>query len=560
MPREHVYKHIGFSKLADHYFNEMIQRDPLTATFLGEHQYDGLLPEVGVPAIDKEIAFYRSMRDSFNALPERELSLDERLDRANMLLVCQMALFLQEDLKRWRLGSDLSSIVGDSLFILFVRDFAPLAHRVESMISRLKSVPMFLMSGRTLFQDVPPLWGKIFIESTDRLPALFDSIAETIKGRVPNPLLQDFTNAVTAAKKALNQHQTWFKNAIMPNANGDWALGAGPFQASLQIRRLGFTPGELRELGETYLNQARDRLGQLSRHIVGGQTRSREELLKEAFIRVRSKSPTTFELVLDSYRDSVARSRSFVEQTAFATLPDQERLDIVETPSYMSHLIPFAAYIHPERNARPQKGLYLVTRAPGNDLSRHNFADISNTSVHEGYPGHHLQLAAANLHPSKLRAFANSIGLCEGWALYCEEAMKFRGFETGDDNIFVQTNDECWRAARVLIDLNIHQKTWTYEKGIQCLLDNTHIDPQAAEAELMRYTLTPGYPLSYLAGKHLLVKLKESLARKFAGDFTDRHFHDLVLYEGSIPLFLAQEYYPQMLLETLSGNPARQNA
>ncbi len=558
MRRCPIYRHEGFRQLAEHFFQEMLRRDPLAATCLGEHQYDGLLPEVGAEAVEKEIAFHRAMRDAFNALPERELSLDERLDRAVMLHLCQQALFFQEDLRRWRLGSDLATMIGDSLFLLFVRDFAPLAHRMESIVSRLKAVPMFLMAGRTLFQDVPALWGELFLESAARLPDLLDAIGIAIKGQVPAPLQQDYANAAAGACKALDQFQNWFRHAIMPQAHGDWALGAGPFQALLQIRRLGFVPAELRDLGDTSLRRAHDRLDQMGHRLVGSGTRPRPEARKEAFARIRSKCPPTFEQALAAYRDAVARSRAFVEMTKFATLPGEETLEIVETPSYMTHLIPFAAYLSPERTSRPQKGIYLVTRSPGQDLSRHNYADISNTSVHEGYPGHHLQLSLANLHPGRLRAFASSVELCEGWALYCEEAMKHRGYEASEENLFIQTADECWRAARVLIDVNIHQKTWTFDQGTQFLIENTQMDEAAARAEMHRYTLTPGYPLSYLVGKHLLQAIKDDLRREFAGDFTDLDFHDLVLGEGSIPLFLGHEFYPQMLREILKAGPARQ--
>ena len=41
-------------------------------------------------------------------------------------------------------------------------------------------------------------------------------------------------------------------------------------------------------------------------------------------------------------------------------------------------------------------GTYIVTPPSSPDMWReHNYASISNTSVHEAYPGHHLQLSAS---------------------------------------------------------------------------------------------------------------------------------------------------------------------
>ncbi|MBP7635632.1 DUF885 family protein, partial [Candidatus Ozemobacteraceae bacterium] len=176
MHRKAVYRHPGFRKVAEHYYAELLRRNPIAATTLGEHEYDGLLPEAGAEAVDREIAGLRELRDAFQSLPERELSLDERLDRELALHMAGIQLFMLEDVRRWRLGSDLAMMIGDSLFMLFVRDFAPLNVRVESMISRLRAVPAYLMSGRSLFQHVPPLWGRIFIESAERLPDLLATI------------------------------------------------------------------------------------------------------------------------------------------------------------------------------------------------------------------------------------------------------------------------------------------------------------------------------------------------------------------------------------------------
>lgn len=526
--------------------------NPIAASWLGEHAYDTLLPDVGAEAQEREIAFLREMRDAFSALPERELTLDERLDRCVVLQLTSHQLFHLEDLHRWKLGSDLARSLGDAIFVLFTRDFAPLAVRIESIIARLKAAPIYLHAGRSLFQQVPPLWCDIFIESAERFPALLDVIQTSIENRVPLFLADQFRKAAKTAREAVLEHAHWFRHAIAPRANGSWSMGAGPFNALLALRRLGLSAEELLDLGEQTLHKTNERIDTLAARIATSQTRP------EAHARIREKAPKTFSHVLDAYRDAVARSRAFVELNDFATLPGEEMLDVIETPSYLTHLIPFAAYAPPERAARPQKGCYMVTRPPeGEGLGRHNYADITNTSIHEGYPGHHLQFASQNLHPGKMRIFADSIELIEGWAHYCEEEAKRLGFEASDENLFVQAVDEAWRAARVLIDVNIQSGTWNFDQGVECLLKHTDMNRTAAEAELKWYSQAPGYPLSYLTGKHLLFKLKDELKNIFKADFTDKNFHDLVLREGSLPIFLGREFYPNMLRESLRARNAQ---
>ncbi len=551
MRRNHQYRHAGYLQLEDRFVREHLRRNPVAATWMGEHAYDDLLPESGAEAVERDIAFMKEMRALWEQLPERELSLDERLDRRLVLYHLQNELFMLEDARRWRLGSDLARIVGDSLFPLFVRDFAPWHQRVERMVSRLKAAPAFFMSGRSLFQAVPPLFLRVYLESAQRLPELFDAISASIAGRVPEFLVHEFRKAALEAKKALHEHTHWLEQAIAPKAAGDWALGPAAFQGLLNMRQLGLTPGDLRELGEATLQKCRSRIQGLARKMVGEPNRD------AALRRIQQNAPKSFTHALDVYRDAVTRCRAFIEINGFATLPGDETLEIMETPSYMAHLIPFAAYISPERTARPQKGIYVVTRGKDeSDMSRFNYPDIMNTSVHEAYPGHHLQQTGQNLHPSRIRGLVSGNETVEGWAHYCEEEMKRLGFENGDDNVFIQTVDEAWRAARVLIDVNLHFKAWSADQAAQFLRQNTTMDQESAESEIKWYVQSPGYPLSYLAGKHLIYRLKENLARQFGSDFRDRAFHDAVIYEGGIPLALASEFYPAFLKDELRQSPA----
>jgi len=318
MRRKPVYQNQGFRKVVDHYYDEILRRNPIAATWLGENLYDGLLPEVGAEAVEKEISFLHEMKGTFEALGERGLSIDERLDRQLVLYMLQKELFFQEELKRWKLGRDLAVDIGDSLFMLYIRDSLPLTTRVESMISRLKAAPMYLFSGRTLFQDTPPLWCEKFLDSAERLPALLDSIARGINKRVPDFLMAEFNKASAALKKALGEHITWFRNAIIPKAKGDWALGSGAFFSLLLLRKLGMDSRELLELGDFRLREAKSRQETLSRNIVSNAN------LKEASLKVRKHAPPSFKKAIEAYREAVNRSRAFVEMKKFATLPDDE--------------------------------------------------------------------------------------------------------------------------------------------------------------------------------------------------------------------------------------------
>jgi uncharacterized protein (DUF885 family) len=553
MCRKAVYSHPGFEKIADHYYAELLSRNPITATWLGEHSFDGLLPESGAEAAERNIDFLREMRDAFSALPENELSVDEKLDREIAIHFANTQLFLDEDLKRWKMGKDLAMNIGDSLFLLFTRDFSPLPERVEAMILRLKAVPIYLMSSKTLFQKVPSLWGEIFLESLALLPDFISTIENSVKTKISPILHAELQKAALTANRAIADFRNWFTHAIMPKADFEWAMGDNAFQAFIASKKLGLKKAELLDLAEKARQQAKVELDLLTRAIIGKATGSASGARNEALKRIKRKCPPSFEMTLEAYKEAMQRCRTFVEKSGFATLPENEKLEIIETPDFMAHLIPFSAYIGPERTAKNQKGLYLITRnKQESELQRRNFAEISNSALHEGYPGHHLQLTGQNTHPGKFRIFADCLEMIEGWSHYCESELKQKGFYKTDAEKFTLALDQLLNAARLTIDVNLQSKNWTFDYAMHYLMDETGIDRASALAELRRYSQTPGCQLSYTIGKEMLLELKQSIKNQFSADFTDKSFHDLIIYQGSIPVHMARNYYPILLKESLT--------
>jgi uncharacterized protein (DUF885 family) len=68
------------------------------------------------------------------------------------------------------------------------------------------------------------------------------------------------------------------------------------------------------------------------------------------------------------------------------------------------------------------------------------------------------------------------------------------------------------------------------------MVEHTAFETANARAEVRRYTYTPGYQLSYLMGKVLLLGLRESEKRRLGSAFSLKGFHDTLLRNGSLPI------------------------
>jgi uncharacterized protein (DUF885 family) len=215
---------------------------------------------------------------------------------------------------------------------------------------------------------------------------------------------------------------------------------------------------------------------------------------------------------------------------------------VLPTPSYLRHTHPFAAYFQPAKFDREQLGIYIITPPKTRaQLEKHNYAAILNTSVHEAYPGHHLQLVCANKNPSLIRVLSHASEFVEGWAHYCEELMRELGFADTPEIRFIQTQDMIWRAARIVIDVKLSCGLMSFHEAVRFLTSQTGMSRESAIAEVKRYTKSPGYQLSYLLGKHMLKRLRDELRQKLRERFDERKFHDTLLYAGCLPLKYIRE-------------------
>jgi uncharacterized protein (DUF885 family) len=233
------------------------------------------------------------------------------------------------------------------------------------------------------------------------------------------------------------------------------------------------------------------------------------------------------------------RSRAHIIEHGIVTMPTGEQISVIPTPEYLRTVIPFAAYFEPPKFDKHPSGIYIVTPSVGDDpnaMREHYYGGISNTSVHEAYPGHHLQLSAATRHPSLVRLLTDAPEFVEGWGMYSEQMMREQGFDAGPEFLLAMHTDAIWRACRIILDIRMHRGEISVDDATAFLIEHTGFEHANAQAEVFRYTYTPTYQLSYLLGKVLLLQLRADEQRRLGEKFSLKGFHDTLMRNGSLPI------------------------
>ena len=524
-------------------FDRYMRMHPEFATFFGIHEYDHLLPEATLKARREEIQFFKDSLQEMEQFPAQELSFESSIDRDLMIRLLKLALFRDEVLNQWHKMTEAPDTIGTALFLLFTREFAPFETRLRSMSDRIDKIPKLLEESKELVGEPVKLWNEVALESSERLPGFLQLILHSAKTVVKDQdFLQTLNLRVEKATAALMAFNSWLRNDILPRGSGQYWIGENNFLQLIALRELGLTPDEILTMGEKYLTEMRREREWYAEKVLPG------EPVEKALEFVKSKHPKDFQEALSLYRDSMNKAKEFIRTRDLATLPPNERLVVIETPVFLRHVIPFAAYMAPAKFDKERLGIYVVTPPEKPELIKnHNYADISNVSVHEAYPGHHMQLSWATENPSLPRVLSDATELVEGWAFYCEQMMKEQGYDESPKNRLVQTNDLVWRAVRIIVDVRLHKGELSFEEAVEFLVKETMMPRESAVAEVKRYTFTPGQPLSYLLGKHQILQLRESIQRRMGPGFSLKFFHDTLLQAGTMPISFVERVFEHKL-------------
>jgi uncharacterized protein (DUF885 family) len=520
-------------------FESLVERHPVFASYLGLHDYDHKLADGSRESILAETDEARAFITRAEAIDPEGLSPYWATERELGLFSARRQVFDDDVHRVWERRVTATDEIGDGIFLLFARGTRPMAERLSAIASRLEAGPQHVEEQKSRLGERPPmrLWNEMELEAAQSLPSLFDEVLAAARTELgeDDAETRRLERSAAEMRRSLESYSGWIKEQL-GTADDDFALGTERYDELIGLRAFdGLSADDILEIGEQQLAENMAARGALAREI--DFSASEQQVLD----RIKSDHPADFASALDTYRHAMGEARQFVMDHDIATMPEGETLEVIETPQYLRNVMPFAAYFSPPKfeSGPTHQGLYIVTPSVDGDpraMREHNLASIYNTSIHEAYPGHHQQLAAAIQHPSVTRVLIDAPEFVEGWAMYCELMMREQGFDTSLEHRLMMHTDAIWRACRIILDVRLHRGQIGVTEATDFMVDQTGFERPNAAAEVKRYTYTPSYQLSYLLGRVLLLRLREDEKRRLGDRFSLRGFHDAMLRQGSLPI------------------------
>ena len=547
----------AFESLADKFINELPAFSPVAATWIGDHRRDADLDEVDARARKSLLASLTGYREALEAIDRGNLSRANQIDYELLRSDVAARIWYLEELQEWAWNPlYYVNTAGSSIYNLVARDFAPLEERLGNAAARLEQFPRFLEQARASL--VPVRVPKIHAETAVAQNLGVVSIIENMIVPQMDPLSAAsrarLEAAIETAKDALAEHQTWLEEELLPRAAGDFRIGAELFD-----RKLAFaldSPLGRREVvarAEAEYESVRNQMYEVSKaiyladHPYTAFPDDPDEAYKQAIIRTALEKAyqqlPPADGIVEVAEQQLQQATDFVIENNLVTMPD-DPVEIIVMPEFQRGVS--VAYLDsPGPLDKGQSTFYAVAPLPSDwteeqvrsFLREYNLYSLQNLTIHEGVPGHYLQLALSNRYPSTLRGVLGSGPMIEGWAVYAERLMIDEGYQDNDPlQRLIMLKWYLRAVTNAIIDTAIHVDGMTRDEAMRLMIEGGFQEEREAAGKWVRAQLTSSQLSTYFVGYQEWIELRKAVEDAWGDEFTLRRYHDQVLSYGSPPV------------------------
>jgi uncharacterized protein (DUF885 family) len=542
--------------LFDEYFEELLQREPILATSIGDPRYNDRFV-VGIAPAE------RASREKF----ERAwLARIQQVDPAQLagqdLLSYQIfKRDRQEEIEAMRFPDHLMPLnqfystpnffaqlgSGDGMQpFVTVQDYDNFLKRIDGFAAWTDQAIVNMREGIRQGYTLPA----ILVERTlpqlgaHVVPKAEDSLYWGPIRKMPESFPVADRERLTAAYRSAidtkivpsyRKLQDFMRDEYLPKARGSHGMQGLPqgkdwYAFNLRtITTTGYTPEQIHQLGLDEVKRIHGEMKSVMDRV------GFEGTLQEFFKYLNSDPKFTW----DS-REALVAGYVDIKKRVDPQLPK------------LFEIFPRADYevraVEPFREKSAAGGMYSPPSEDGSragifyantyDLRARPKWAMEALSLHEGNPGHHFQIAIQMEQENlpRFRRYGRYTSYVEGWGLYAESLGGELGLYTDPYQYFGRLEGELWRAIRLVVDTGLHAKGWTREQVLEYMNANSSAAEARRVSEAERYMAIPGQATAYKVGQIKISELRARSEKELGSKFDIRKFHTAVLIDGALPL------------------------
>jgi uncharacterized protein (DUF885 family) len=560
----------AFADLSKRWLDGYLKLSPVSATGIGDHRFDSELDDLSKAGRDAGVAFDREMLKALDGIAVASLSRENQIDAKILRNQLEYELWSTETLQSWAWDPQVyNGLAGGAIYSLMAREFAPMPERLKSATARMEKIPGLFAQMRENLDParVPKIHAETVAKQNAGVTSLVDEFIVPHLAELSGADRERADKAIAALRAAVKDNQQWLDKTLVPNAKGDFRLGAELYDKKLAFAlNSPLSRQEIRSRAEAELKRVREEMYQIARTVLKDKkdapplpeapSADEQQAAIQAALEITYADRPARDKVVETAKAATERATAFVKEKNLVELPDAP-VKIILMPEFQRGV----AVAYCDSPGPLDKGLdtfYAVSPIPDDwteeqttsFLREYNNRSIQELSIHEAMPGHYLQIFHSNRHPSVLRAVLSSGSFVEGWAVYSEKVMVDAGYLDNDPLMKLINLKWYLRVlTNAIMDSAIHVDGMTEAQAMELMTKQGFQQEREAAGKWRRAQLTSAQLPTYFVGFQEHLDLRREMEAKLGDKFDVRAYHDKVLSYGSPPVRFVREQVLDLPIE-----------
>jgi uncharacterized protein (DUF885 family) len=564
------------------YIEFRLEENPTQSTTYGIHgkaedlsYYDRRLPDLSAERAASNDSDRGFLLTKLETMGTSSLSRPDQIDLHILKQRVKRDQFAITSLGSRTNALNLATYLGEAMSGLVLRDYAPLADRLQSFGARCAATDTYLEQLKVLLSpaDIKPteMEKTMTLQRLGGMTSKGALYAKTLPELLPKSGLDEATiagieSSCATAVARINDFAEWFDRVLVPRENSNWRLGPELYDQKFQLEMdYPLDSKSLLAVALAWLSLKEEELVSMGRkihddyladEIKQGSVKVSEQLedsqvVRDVFTRLSEDRSTTDTLIADSYAlaDSIV---SFVREKNLMDLPPTSKLRIEAIPPHLAGntvaMIQTAPPFEPKLESVWFWDLEFLAGAE-DFLKEYNRPALAMVYIHEGVPGHFVQLEYSNRSERVIpKVFWNG-PMVEGWASYIVTQLIDAGYTVYPDHpqgkeLQQMVDDKMTLRAIInaIIDIRLHRTQWPEEEALRMMVEQGYQEESEARGKLVRAKLSSVQLASYFAGQLAIENILTEYREKRGSEFSWKEFNEKLVGAGSPPFFAIREF------------------
>src|SRR6266478_5886959 len=550
----------GLEAFFKSYLDESFRLRPLEATRLGDHRFDSQLEDLTPEARAKWLELTRK---TLAELPKKIdysiLSRPGQIDFEIFRHDLKFAEWLTQNTHPYEEDPRIyNGYINDSVYLLLAQSSLPRETNVANCIARMALIPKVIAAAKQNLKNPCRAHTETAIRQNRGAIAFYEKDIFEFAGKTRQ--LEALREAAAPVAVCLKEYQAFLENELLPRASGEWRLGKEKFAQKLDLELDAAVSADkvMADAQAEFARVERDMYviaRQLwSRYFAGQPLPPDDQEGRRTTVRrvleAVSKEHSRPEELTGQMKERVAKLKKFIAANHILELPEPDHCQVVEMPEFKRGNS--TAYMDAPPPLDPSGAGQLAVSPPPKDwdaqrinsyLEEYNNHMLDILAIHEGYPGHAVQLEYMNRSPLIRKVLQSGVYI-EGWAVYTEQTMLDQGYGNGDLALRLSQLKFYLRAvANTILDHKMHCSNMSDDEALDFLIKDCFQSEGEAKLKVIRSKQSSCQLSSYFVGRMAHYRLRQQIEREMGDKFSLGRYHEAVLEPGAVPV----KYLPELV-------------